>query len=511
MKNKKTKWIRLLSIGGAVMAIGTVPIAMTACAKKSTNQTVTKATPKIKSDITLVGKFSDLVSVDTDTTTDELISQNLQKDLSKVIENYKDIKDGKVVFKSNLSEDDKKFNNGTKDYDDWKLSASSNIVYYSSTSPQLTIKSTKDLNTQISTNLSEIIKNAGFANPENKEFKLNNENKIGVDKDMSHVDMLHVSVTATDKSNKKTGSTEIDLVIPTSDINFVPDKATVEVSGSNVTTKSQEVKFKYDVGIDSNVNKITNNNIGIEEGKTPEDADAVLKALGWNSSEEIISDYDIVKSNKIFNEELILKTTSSNINSQKMGKSIGIFNTKFSEFNVIKNESNDFYKISVKGTPNLGYFWDDGSNLTKEFVLSDELKITVKNASLADSSNSDVDKNDGGQIVELNYDGRPGQSELNTSDNNKENENIKNFYKIEENSKRLIEEANKNVSLKELIRNAEISSINIEKTKVISNGGGNTNRIRVALNVVPNKDSSWKDNGGLENRIIYVKMGFATQ
>ncbi|WPL38519.1 P35 family lipoprotein [Malacoplasma iowae] len=266
MKNKKTKWIKLLSIGGAVMAIGAVPIAMTACAKKSTSQTVTKVTPKIKSDITIVGKFSDLVSADVGTTTDQLISQDLQKDLSKVVDNSEQLKDAKVTFNSNLTDDDKKFNDGTKNYNDWKSTASSNVVYYSSTSPQLNVKSTKDLNAQITSSLNEIMKNAGFADATNKDFKLNDVNKIGVDKDM-----LHVSVTATDKGGGKAGSTEIDLVIPTSDINFTPEKATVEISGTNVDTKKQQVTFKYDVGIDSTVN-YTKKNI---------DLDAVKKYFCW--------------------------------------------------------------------------------------------------------------------------------------------------------------------------------------------------------------------------------------
>ncbi|WPL38518.1 P35 family lipoprotein [Malacoplasma iowae] len=299
MKNKKIKWLRLLSIGGAVMAIGAAPIAMTACAKKSSSQSTTKVTPKIKSDIKIVGKFSDLVSSDNSATTDQLISKDLEKDLSKVVENSKDIKGGKVVFKSNLSEEDKKFNNGTKDYNTWKTSAASNVVYYSSTSSQLDVKSTKDLNTQISSKLTDIMNASGFTNASNKDFKLNDDNKIGVDKDL-----LHISVTATDKVGAKQ-TTPIDLVLPSSNINYVPEKATIEISGDNVNTINQSVKFTYDVGINSNVNKITDKNIGVDEGQQADNADAVLKALGWNSSAEVIlKNSNIVKLDNISGNKL---------------------------------------------------------------------------------------------------------------------------------------------------------------------------------------------------------------
>ncbi|WPL39444.1 P35 family lipoprotein [Malacoplasma iowae] len=505
MKNKKIKWLRLLSIGGAVMAIGAVPIAMTACAKKSSSQSTTKVTPKIKSDIKIVGKFSDLVSSDNSATTDQLISKDLEKDLSKVVENSKDIKGGKVVFKSNLSEEDKKFNNGTKDYNTWKTSAASNVVYYSSTSSQLDVKSTKDLNTQISSKLTDIMNASGFTNASNKDFKLNDDNKIGVDKDL-----LHISVTATDKVGAKQ-TTPIDLVLPSSNINYVPEKATIEISGDNVNTINQSVKFTYDVGINSNVNKITDKNIGVDEGQQADNADAVLKALGWNSSAEVIlKNSNIVKLDNISGNKLISKTASSKINSQKMGESIGIFNTKFTDFTVTKNDSSDNYKITVKGTPNSGYSWDDNTTSTKEFILSDDSNITVKNATLNNASNKDVDKADGGSIIALDYTGKPGSAQLNPSDNADEIKKVKEFFQDTTNANKLIDEAKKNESITSLISNAQISSINIDNIKVIQNGSGNSNRIRVALNVTPNKGSSWKDNGGSEQRIIYVKMGFAS-
>ncbi|WP_229502848.1 P35 family lipoprotein, partial [Malacoplasma iowae] len=107
---------------------------------------------------------------------------------------------------------------------------------------------------------------------------MNDTNKIGIDNDK-----LHVSVTATDKGAGKAGSTEIDLVIPTSDINFTPEKATVEISGTNVDTKSQEVIFKYDVGIDSTVN-YSNKNIDLAEGKNITNGTDVLDALGWKQT-----------------------------------------------------------------------------------------------------------------------------------------------------------------------------------------------------------------------------------
>ncbi|WPL39439.1 P35 family lipoprotein [Malacoplasma iowae] len=395
MKNKKTKWIRLLSIGGAVMAIGSVPIAMTACAKKSTSQTVTKVTPKIKSDIKIVGKFSDLVSADVGTTTDQLISQDLQKDLSKVVDNSDQLSGAKVTFNSNLTDNDKKFNDGTKNYNDWKLSASSNIVYYSSNSPQLNVKSTKDLNVQITSSLNEIMKNAGFTNASTKDFKLNGSNKIGIDNDK-----LHVSVTATDKGVGKAGSTEIDLVIPTSDINFTPEKATVEISGTNVDTKSQEVIFKYDVGIDSTVN-YSNKNIDLAEGKNITNGTDVLDALGWKQT-SAAAKKQLSRNASISTFASEQKAGTDDINSQKMGNDIGVFNSKFTNFQVTETvKDSGLYNLTVTATPNDGYQWDDGTNTAKNLIIASNVDINVKDArweaklvSTIPSYNTGMDKND---------------------------------------------------------------------------------------------------------------------
>ncbi|WPL39436.1 P35 family lipoprotein [Malacoplasma iowae] len=488
MKNKKTKWIKLLSIGGAVMTIGTVPIAMTACAKKSTSQTVTKVTPKIKSDITIVGKFSDLVSVEADTTTDQLISQDLQKDLSKVVDNSEQLSGAKVTFNSNLSEEDKKFNDGTKDYSEWKASTSSNVVYYSSTSPQLNVKSTKDLNTQITTNLDEIIKKTGFTDATNKDFKLNDTNKIGIDNDK-----LHVSVTATDKGAGKAGSTEIDLVIPTSDINFTPEKATVEISGTNVDTKNQEVTFKYDVGIDSTVN-YSNKNIDLAEGKNITNGTDVLDALGWKQTSAAVK-------KQLSRNALIStfaggeKAGTDDINSQKMGNDIGVFNSKFTNFQVTETvKDSGLYNLTVTATPNDGYQWDDGTNTAKNLTIASNVDINVKDASVDRSVvNNQKDKAWGLDA----YDKSPEGSNL---------EKIKEFFKVQENANYLLSYANgkevQKVGIlnsefgKTTLFNVEFTSIKAEDIELVNkqNAKDGEKVILIPLVLTPTKSHTWKDS-----------------
>ncbi|WPL38530.1 P35 family lipoprotein [Malacoplasma iowae] len=496
MKNKKTKWIKLLSIGGAVMAIGAVPIAMTACAKKSTSQTVTKVTPKIKSNITLVGKFSDLVSADVGTTTDQLISQDLQKDLSKVVDNSEQLKDAKVTFNSNLTDDDKKFNDGTKNYDDWKSSASSNIVYYSSTSEQLTVKSTKDLNQQLTpTTLSDIMKKAGFNEAANKDFKLNDVNKIGVDKDM-----LHVSVTATDKSGLKTGDTEIDLVIPTSDINFAPEKATVEISGTNVDTKKQQVTFKYDVGIDSSVN-YTLNKLDLNEGKKIENNIDVLEVLGWKqvqATDKQLSRHALVST---FVEKE--GTGTNDINSQKMGNDIGVFNSKFTNFQVTETQSGSgLYNLTVTATPNDGYQWDDGTKDQKELKIATNVDINVKDASVDKSVKNNMKKEAWGLDA---YDKSPNESDL---------EKIKEFFKVQENANYLLSYANGKEAGKEgvlnsrfgstTLLNVEFTSIKVENIEIVDKKTkANEKQILIPLVLSPINSHTWKDNS--ESTNIWVK------
>ncbi|WPL39442.1 P35 family lipoprotein [Malacoplasma iowae] len=495
MKNKKTKWIKLLSIGGAVMAIGAVPIAMTACAKKSTSQTVTKVTPKIKSDITIVGKFSDLVSVEAGTTTDQLISKDLQEDLSKVVDNSGEIKNAKVTFNSNLSEEDKKFNDGKTEYNTWKTSASQNVVYYSSTSPQLNVKSTKDLNTQITSSLNEIMKSAGFSGASNKDFKLNNVNKIGVDKDM-----LHVSVTATDKGPGKTGPTEIDLVIPTSDINFTPEKSTVEISGTNVDTKKQQVTFKYDVGIDSTVN-YTKKTIDLDAGKNITNGTDVLEALGWKQ---------VSAANKQLSRHALISafvekqdSGTNDINSEKMGNDIGVFNSKFTNFKVTETGGDSgLYNLTVSATPNDGYQWDDGTKVQKELTIATNVDINVKDAEVTGIEN--YKKTDPWGLE--SYTKGPEKSD--------ELQTIKDFYKNENNVNDLLNYVNLNDNDnggilnstygKPRLKNVQFTSIKVENIELIAKSQKEDEKqILIPLVLSPINSHTWKDSS--ENTNIWAK------
>ncbi|EGZ31070.1 P35 family lipoprotein [Malacoplasma iowae] len=487
MKNKKTKFIKLLSIGGAFMAIGAVPIAMTACAKKSASQTVTKVTPKIKSDITLVGKFSDLVSVDADMSTDQLISKDLQEDLSKVVDNSEQLNGAKVTFNSNLSEEDKKFNDGTKDYSEWKVSASSNVVYYSSTSPQLNVKSTKDLNTQITTNLDEIIKKTGFTDASTKDFKLNGSNKIGIDNDK-----LHVSVTATDKGAGKAEPTEIDLVIPTSDINFTPEKSTVEISGTNVDTKKQQVTFKYDVGIDSTVN-YTKTTIDLEAGKDITNGTDVLEALGWNKAAS-------VQSKQLSRNALMStfaggqKAGTDDIDSQKMGNDIGVFNSKFTNFQVIETEKGSgLYNLTVSATPNEGYLWDDGTNTTKNLTIASNVDINVKDAEVTSAVTNNVESSPWGLNM---YNKGPSGNEIET---------IKTFFKTQNNINDLLNYVNNDSTNgiinttygKQNLINVEFTSIKADNIKLIDKKAktkAGEKEILIPLVLSPKNSHTWKDS-----------------
>ncbi|WPL38517.1 P35 family lipoprotein [Malacoplasma iowae] len=505
MKNKNTKWIKLLSIGGAVMAIGAVPVAMTACAKKSTSQTVTKVTPKIKSDITIVGKFSDLVSTTDGTTTDQLISQDLQKDLSKVLENSNEIKEAKVTFNSNLTDEDKKFNDGKTEYSTWKTNASQNVVYYSSTSPQLTVKSTKDLNAHITTNLNEIMKKAGFASSENKDFKLNDVNKIGVDKDM-----LHVSVTATDKGGKKASSTDVDLVIPTSDINFAPDKATVEISGTNVNTKNQQVTFKYDVGIDSTVN-YTKTNIDLDAGKNITNGIDVLEALGWKQA--IVAGKQLSR-NALMSTFVEKEGTGTNeINSEKMGNDIGVFNSKFTNFKVTETQSGSgLYDLTVSASPNEGYQWDDGTKDQKELKIATNVDINVKDAEVTDN----VVNNTEDQAWALNnYKDGPSNTTI---------DNIKVFFKEKTNSDTLLNYVNEDSSTdggiiksefgKTNLKNVSFTSINTDGIKLTNKKQKDTEQvILIPLVLSPNNSHTWKNSENKwakPNIYFYITISFKT-
>ncbi|WPL41509.1 P35 family lipoprotein [Malacoplasma iowae] len=444
-----------------------------------------------------------MVSTTDGTTTDQLISQDLQKDLSKVVDNSEQLSGAKVTFNSNLTDEDKKFNDGKTEYSTWKTNASQNVVYYSSTSPQLTVKSTKDLNTQLTpTALSVIMKKAGFTSSENKDFKLNNENKIGVDKDM-----LHVSVTATDKGGKKASSTDVDLVIPTSDINFAPDKATVEISGANVNTKKQQVTFKYDVGIDSTVN-FTKKTIDLDAGKNITNGTDVLEALGWKQA--IVAGKQLSR-NALMSTFVEKEGTGTNeINSEKMGNDIGVFNSKFTNFKVTETQSGSgLYDLTVSASPNEGYQWDDGTKDQKELTIATNVDINVKDAEVKSEMNQYNAQNGAWGITNAYTNDLP----------KKDLQELKKYYSNEQNLQTLLKFLNGKLDGKigilndnwgkDYFANVEFSSIDLEKTTL----SDSDSKFIIATKITPIASHQWKETTNVfanPDTFFYVKIPFSS-
>lgn len=377
MKNKKTKLIRLLTIGGAVMAMGAVPIVMTACAKKtnSNNDSVSTFVPQLNtSNIKVHGDLKELVDGNVDEILSNLVSKN---NVLKTIVTNADEYNGGDLTNITANVEVKKSENGennwgTQEYSSWK--SGTTPIYYSINLDNITVKNKNELYTKLTENnqLNKIFEASGVS-VSNKTLSIVTDTDVSLEGDLLHV---NVEVKEDAKSTMK-----YDLRIPASDINYTPDIKSVTFEGENVKTtvvEGSKAKITFDAGIDSTVSNQLLNTIDFKSEVNSDDQITTQKILDklnftitQSHSEKIVK--SSAQKTLLTNNSLdIQDAVTENLNSEKIGEALGVFNTEFKSVSITKaHETYDGqYKLTAIGSPKDGHTWIDGTTEEKSFEFN---------------------------------------------------------------------------------------------------------------------------------------------
>ncbi|BAC44532.1 P35 lipoprotein homolog fragment [Malacoplasma penetrans HF-2] len=251
-----------------------------------------------------------------------------------------------------------------------------NKLHYSYNSPQIDIKSLDDLKTQLSdqTKLKDALKEAGATVDETATYTIKNQPGLTDD------DLIHVNV---ESSKASATATNYDLQIPASDINLVISDLNVKVSGADVTEVNEKVNLNYNIAIKDETSYTGPADIK-KMNATPTE-DSVMQELGFKATTRTKRSTDATPAATVA------------LNSEKIGETLGVFNTEFSnpvlELDSTNNPSstNNFftYKITVTGTPKEGYHFEGGET-SKQFSFL--VKITEVTASYSTTNIGEYNK-----------------------------------------------------------------------------------------------------------------------
>nr|P0DJ01.1 RecName: Full=Lipoprotein p35; Flags: Precursor [Malacoplasma penetrans]AAC16392.1 p35 lipoprotein [Malacoplasma penetrans]prf//2120285A lipoprotein [Malacoplasma penetrans] len=355
MKIKKIKLLKALALTGAFGIVATVPVIVSSCSSTSENNgngngnggtdgntQQTEVTPAIKSEVSLTGALSKIY--DTKTGTDrETTSQLIVKDIKANPENYftngEALKD--VIASATVTVDGG-FTESTftgEAYSVWSAKADVKKGTYSQASKQLDIKSINDLQTVLGDSaaikgICDLIPNLKLNN--GTDYKVTN-NGLSLSEDL-----LHINVTAKD------GQTDVsmDLAIPVSDLNLKIDGLKISVSGTGIKTSELTTNYKFNIGIDNTVKTLTPAAVTLAEADRT-NAEKVLEKLGYAT----------------------VSGSTYTLDQDKLADALGLYNCKFEAVKSEKDSTNNNkYTVTLKATPNDGYFWEDGTNGAKEEI-----------------------------------------------------------------------------------------------------------------------------------------------
>lgn len=417
MKIKKIKLLKALALTSSLGIVATVPIIVSSCSTTSSdngsnnggsdnngsgggsnpggsgggtggNSSTSKVTPKLQSKISLVGSLSNIYDGKTDT--NDLLATDIKNNPEKVFTNYDELKgknftitvDGEFSKDSTWSGDNySKDSYGKSSWGSTTIDADKTI-YYNSKSSQIDISSLNDLKTKLSNDfLKNAFKEAGVTIEDNTTLSVSN--KLG----LTDGDLLHVNIVANTSAK---AITNYDLQIPVSDINLDIQKCNITISGNDVETVNQEVEINYNIGIQD---KMTYTGpTDVQQLDTTATETSVMTKLGFVKISKVVQK----NSFNISREGESTDATAINLDSDKIGQTFGIYNTTFSNPKLTLEESTPStqagetntnyltYKMTVDGTPNSGYYFEDGTNTSKSFSF--DVKINQKTATF-DTSN----------------------------------------------------------------------------------------------------------------------------
>ncbi|BAC44471.1 P35 lipoprotein homolog [Malacoplasma penetrans HF-2] len=342
-------------------------------------------TPKIKSTVTLGGALSNIYDTANTSNTNNLIADEIKKNLSEVFDNGEALKDISSLDISvnhkfpdstwtglpfNHSSDGSSvfWGNDQADQTSILIEPENKLLYPSKTQP-LTISSLSDLKTQLNdSKLKEILKDTETKPEANTTYSVDNAlgftNKaLGSD----NKDLLHVNVVGTTKvEGSEDTTTNYDLQIPVSDLNLKLTDLEVTVKGDNVTTSTLRTTLTYNIGINDSTNQ---DNEGAKPQATESDAgklDTILVKFGYANEGT--------------------QGQEATLNNENLIEGLGIYNVTFSKDSNSKiepktnsgNEENEkTYTITLSAKPNDGYVWEDGTSTAKNISFDVILDITA--------------------------------------------------------------------------------------------------------------------------------------
>lgn len=222
--------------------------------------------------------------------------------------------------------------------------------------------------------MKDALKEAGATVDETATYTIKNQPGLTDD------DLIHVNV---ESSKASATATNYDLQIPASDINLVISDLNVKVSGADVTEVNEKVNLNYNIAIKDETSYTGPADIK-KMNATPTE-DSVMQELGFKATTRTKRSTDATPAATVA------------LNSEKIGETLGVFNTEFSnpvlELDSTNNPSstNNFftYKITVTGTPKEGYHFEGGET-SKQFSFL--VKITEVTASYSTTNIGEYNK-----------------------------------------------------------------------------------------------------------------------
>ncbi|BAC44054.1 hypothetical protein D8X55_02930 [Malacoplasma penetrans] len=398
MKTAKKKVLKTLAITGAFGIIATVPVIISACSSASNNSNTNggnntgdnsgngtrdpqKVTPKLKSSINLVGSITDIYNHEVNNTSHDLLIKKIKSNLGLVFENESELvnKDINIKLESDFSNSEwigETYNVTNKN---WGSDTTTKLTYAHSLA-QINFSSLNDLKMQLSDQIKikEILKESGVPDTYLNTYKI--ENKTG----LTENNILHINVIEVGKSSPK----NYDLQIPVSDLKLVLPQVNVLVSENDINSINQPIDINFNIGIESHSNYVGPVETQIIDERAS--ANSILEKLGFI---KMTNTKNSNKTNMTFTEiNGASVTTNIDLDSDKVGETLGVFNTTFSDvkltrisewnpYDVVSTEDNYLtYKIDLNGRPNKGYYFEDGTTESKEFSFN--VKTTERTAFL---------------------------------------------------------------------------------------------------------------------------------
>lgn len=312
---------------------------------------VGEITPTVNSTLNITGPFSKIFAANTGTgnnrvRTNDVIADDIKSNLSKYFSNGNDLKTVEnlnIRVEGNFPETSVWTG---EPYEVWSKTTRFKGIY-SSSSQKINITSLNDLKTKLnSIGLGKFLLDSNLLF---RDASFTILNQLG----FTGGDLIHVNILV--NSPYTQGTFTVDVGIPTSDINLIISNLKIASFGDNVTLQSVPVNFTYNIGINDSVDFIKPTT-----GVTP------LSDANKNNVNEALVSLGFATRNIDSNPG------TYTLNPDKISAALGVFNCTFEGISIkdVSNGSSRSFTISLIATPNNNYYWEDGTNTSKELSFT---------------------------------------------------------------------------------------------------------------------------------------------